>query len=76
MAVKVANYYKVEESDGIERQGFVVGAVEVHQLDVCSICFVFQHLILRVFRVSVCQTGVDVVSDKGQYSSFASVCSV
>ena len=78
MAVKVTHYYKVGDfgADGIDRQGFVVGAVEVHQLNVHIIRLDLHHLILRVFHVSVYQTGVDVVPDKSQYSSFASVCSV
>ena len=65
VAVKIAHYYKVGDfcADGIKRQGFVVGAVEVHQLNVCSICFDLQHLILRISHVSVYHTGVDIVSD-------------
>ena len=46
-----------------KRWGFVGVAVEVNQSNVCNNCFDFQHLILRVFHVSVYQTGVDVVSD-------------
>ena len=73
VAVKVTHYYKAGDfcADRIDRQAFVVGAVEVHQLNVHIIHFDLHHLILRVFHVSVYQTGIDVVPDKSQYSSFA-----
>ena len=40
--------------------------VKVKRLNVCSICFDFQHLILRIVPVIVCQTGVYIVSDTNQ----------
>ena len=50
VVVKVAHYYKVGDfgADGIERQRFVVGAVEVHQLNVHIIRLDLHHLMLSL----------------------------
>ena len=68
MTVKVADCDKAGDScaDGIKILRLVLRAVEVNQLNVYNICLDYQHLILRIFHVSVCQTGVNVVSDKSQ----------